>query len=125
MCYVAPNIGVKHHSAPRAISVETEIAAGGIHKGDMMFKRIFGIAGLLCALGVLGVGAGSASAQTDESIRVYGRHRDREPREHEPAARDDHRQRGEHALRDRHGHAQRDSAVSRRVCSTSATVGPV
>jgi Ca2+-binding RTX toxin-like protein len=29
-----------------------------------MFKRIFGIAGLLCALGVIGVGAGSATAQT-------------------------------------------------------------
>jgi hypothetical protein len=29
-----------------------------------MFKRIFGIAGLVCALGVIGVGAGSASAQT-------------------------------------------------------------
>ena len=29
-----------------------------------MFKRIFGLAGLLCALGVIGVGAGSASART-------------------------------------------------------------
>ena len=46
----------------------------------MMFRRICGIAALLCALGVVGVGAGSASAQTDESIRVYGRHRDRDPR---------------------------------------------
>jgi Ca2+-binding RTX toxin-like protein len=45
--------------------VRPKSPAGAFHKGDtMIFRRICGIAALLTALGVLGIGAGSASAQT-------------------------------------------------------------
>src|ERR1700727_795749 len=55
----------KHHSAPGAVLVGPKSPAGAFHKGDtMIFRRICGIAALLTALGVLGIGAGSASAQT-------------------------------------------------------------
>ena len=65
-----------------------------------MFKRIFGLAGLLCALGVIGVGAGSASAQTANPFGCTAGTATASLSHNQPAARDDRRQRGEHALRD-------------------------